>query len=1152
MGLSNELVSSFVKAVKSESDKPSETVVYGTIIIDDDGSRGVRIDGSSRTTPFTSTVAVRHNDRVTVMIKDHSAVVTGNLTRTSANADDIDDAKDGIKDAVVSEFDTVIADKIQTDVVDAVKAQIKELEVTDFVAVNAEIESLKTNKAEVVYLEATNAKFDRVSTDILGATFVEVDGEIRATSAKIDDLVAAKGDFRNLETDYLYAEDGTFKLLSADSAVITELTAAKAVVDQLDATKINAAIADVSTLKSDVADIDTLIFGEASGNTIQSNFANAVIAQLGDAKIKSAMIQDISASKITSGDVITNNVRVMSEDGGLVISDNTIQIKEGTNVRVQIGKDASGDYSVVICDANGDVIFSEGGITDKAIKTAIIRNDMISENADISASKLNINSLFAEINDSTETIKSSKIYLDEKEQTLNVAFKSLSSDMYDEGGKVSSQGTQIEMIKGKIGTAIWEQDQSIEGGITELSTKYSGLNETVDGLSSVVGTHTTTINGLTASLEAIKTGSTNLIQNSDFSDGVKSWITSGGGYWTVNVNELDGSGSLELNFSDRTATHWYGATQDISNEKIRQDGKFVLSGWAYVYSDVTPDEDIGVEIKKVYTETNYNESCGVIHLSGESFPRDEWFFFEKVFDLHLEQVDRHYVYFWVGQNGHAKVTRLKLERGDKATDWTLAPEDLAGTVQRVSTAESKIAQNAANIALKVTQTEVETMLGSYSTTEQMDAAIETSAKGITSTVSTTYVTKNEMADVGRNLLRGSAGPFEAFESGGNYGSGTLWDIGKSTYKHGIKLEPGIQYVLSFDYEIIWGDCTPVVPKVSVGIGASAGSFEADITGGTVSYEDHGEYYTTTSDGYPVTGHLEFVFTSPNAETLAEKPYFAMRPGRSTTATVLLGSTLICKNFKLEKGNKATDWSPAPEDASDQLAEAVNDLHLSLSDVQRALNSASRNYTNKAVEGCVPNETYTAFETATNSAIEQLSDNISFTFTETTKGINVVDGKVQSEINKRSKHITFSGDNAISIGGTDSGIVLTVDNDNGIIFSRIVSKSGSEPADATSSSEVQYQLSDSRDVAPTGVWSAELPSNMGVDQYLWIRKTVTYSDAEGTTVGQTITDSVAFGTWNGNDFYTGNIVIRVDERAQFGRLAFIPNRDGSLSFRKVGG
>lgn len=44
----------------------------------------------------------------------------------------------------------------------------------------------------------------------------------------------------------------------------------------------------------------------------------------------------------------------------------------------------------------------------------------------------------------------------------------------------------------------------------------------------------------------------------------------------------------------------------------------------------------------------------------------------------------------------------------------------------------------------------------------------------------------------------------------------------------------------------------------------------------------------------------------------------------------------------------------------------------------------------------------------------------------------------------------------------------------------------------------------------------------------------------------------FGYWDGVDFHTGNIVVEVNERAQFGNFAFVPRSNGSLSFLKVGG
>lgn len=43
----------------------------------------------------------------------------------------------------------------------------------------------------------------------------------------------------------------------------------------------------------------------------------------------------------------------------------------------------------------------------------------------------------------------------------------------------------------------------------------------------------------------------------------------------------------------------------------------------------------------------------------------------------------------------------------------------------------------------------------------------------------------------------------------------------------------------------------------------------------------------------------------------------------------------------------------------------------------------------------------------------------------------------------------------------------------------------------------------------------------------------------------------FGRWDGVDFYTGNIIVEVQQRAQFGNFAFVPRSDGSLMFLKVG-
>lgn len=57
------------------------------------------------------------------------------------------------------------------------------------------------------------------------------------------------------------------------------------------------------------------------------------------------------------------------------------------------------------------------------------------------------------------------------------------------------------------------------------------------------------------------------------------------------------------------------------------------------------------------------------------------------------------------------------------------------------------------------------------------------------------------------------------------------------------------------------------------------------------------------------------------------------------------------------------------------------------------------------------------------------------------------------------------------------------------------------------------------------------------------------NVEGVTIRK---DGVIRSQLKDDDFYTGNIVVEVNERAQFGNFAFVPRSDGSLSFLKVGG
>lgn len=95
MALSTDLISQFVKITNDSKKPPKETTVYGTVK-NNNGSLFVQLDGSSMLTPVIATTSMKDGDRVTVMIKNHSAVVTGNLTSPSASSEALKELSDDL------------------------------------------------------------------------------------------------------------------------------------------------------------------------------------------------------------------------------------------------------------------------------------------------------------------------------------------------------------------------------------------------------------------------------------------------------------------------------------------------------------------------------------------------------------------------------------------------------------------------------------------------------------------------------------------------------------------------------------------------------------------------------------------------------------------------------------------------------------------------------------------------------------------------------------------------------------------------------------------------------------------------------------------------------------------------------------------------
>lgn len=293
--------------------------------------------------------------------------------------------------------------------------------------------------------------------------------------AVIENADITNANIENLKAHQAYIDQLKANKIETVTADIVNLTASKATINEANIAKLQADYAQIGVLNADVADIKTLMFGSATGKSLTTEFANAVVSVIGNAQIKDAMIDSIAASKITALDLNTTKFKVHSENGMSYWQDNTIIIKDTDRIRVQIGKDANSDYNMYVWDKSGNLMFDALGLTEKGVTRKVVRDDVIQDNANINASKLDIETLFNVINnDNTHTLKSNKIYLDNEGQTLNVIMQAIKTgadkDYTQWGGmmKVAS-----DFITNKLW---WTSNVDTES----IQTKFSTVNQKLD------------------------------------------------------------------------------------------------------------------------------------------------------------------------------------------------------------------------------------------------------------------------------------------------------------------------------------------------------------------------------------------------------------------------------------------------------------------------------------------------------------------------------------------------------------------------------------------------------------------------------------------------------------------------------------------------
>ena len=354
-------------------------------------------------------------------------------------------------------------------------------------------------------------------------------------------------------------------------------------------------------------------------------------------------------------------------------------------------------------------MFDALGLTENGVKREIIRNDMIKEDANIAASKLDIESLFNVINeDGSHTLKSSKIYVDANKQTLDVAFKDMTTNVTEIQKSVTTQGTQLIAVQEQISSKVWRQD-------------------------------------ITTAVNDLQIGGRNLFQNTGYT-----------------------RGNLYLGWCQSTTT---AHKDEIVADNATLSGKarkitYVEAGSQGAYIDIPASLKSKKNLqKKVYTQSCLLKANKAISVTwGNSSPgfnkstvnvSTEWQKFEIKTTVVVNYVFSKLTEFFVSNvtaGTELYIADYKFEEGEFATPWTPAPEDTDSSISAVDTKVTTISNQYTSLNQSLTSLTATVNSNTTKISEKADGSTVTALQanmtaltadlsGFKTTVSSTYATK---------------------------------------------------------------------------------------------------------------------------------------------------------------------------------------------------------------------------------------------------------------------------------------------------------------------------------------------------------------------------------------------------------------------------
>ena len=305
MSLDKKVIKDFVAAVNKKEETKTPTILTGTVHREG-GTVSVKIDGSESLTPVSTVINVEDGERVTLTIENHKAMITGNLSSPAARTKEVE----GLKEVVANKVDTAQLKAIKAEVgeISGDVANFKETTTEKLTAQDAKIKKIDGDVANfkettTEKLTAQDAKIKKIDGDV--ANFKETTTEkLTAQDAKIKKIDGDVANFKETTTEKLTAQDAKIKKIDGDVASFKETTTEK--------------------FKANEASIEDLKTGKLSAKDADLKYANIDFSNIGKTAMEYFYAQSGLIKDVTIGDATITGELVGVTISGDLIKGNTI------------------------------------------------------------------------------------------------------------------------------------------------------------------------------------------------------------------------------------------------------------------------------------------------------------------------------------------------------------------------------------------------------------------------------------------------------------------------------------------------------------------------------------------------------------------------------------------------------------------------------------------------------------------------------------------------------------------------------------------------------------------------------------------------------------------------------------------------------------